>query len=51
MKRAQAGPSVSHTFTMRLNYANGIGMFARIAQVIGRHGGDLGGIDIVSADN
>jgi len=42
---------VSHTFTMRLNYPNGIGMFARIAQVIGRRGGDLGGIDIVSADN
>jgi malate dehydrogenase (oxaloacetate-decarboxylating) len=36
---------------MRLNYPNGIGMFARIAQVIGRQGGDLGGIDIVSADN
>ncbi len=36
---------------MRLNYPNGIGMFARIAQVIGKHDGDLGGIDIVSADN
>lgn len=36
---------------MRMNYPNGIGMFARIAQMIGRHGGDLGGIDIVSADN
>jgi len=45
------GPSVSHTFTMRLNYVNGIGMFARIAQTIGEQGGDLGGIDIVSADN
>ena len=37
-------PSISHTFTMRLNYANGIGMFARIAQTIGDQGGDLGGI-------
>jgi len=51
MKRARIGPSVSHTFTMRLNYPNGIGMFARIARVIGKQGGDLGGIDIVSADN
>jgi malate dehydrogenase (oxaloacetate-decarboxylating) len=51
MKVAQMGPSVSHTFTMRLNYANGIGMFAHIAQTIGKQGGDLGGIDIVSADN
>jgi malate dehydrogenase (oxaloacetate-decarboxylating) len=51
MKPNQVAPSVSHTFTMRLNYPNGIGMFARIAQVIGRHGGDLGGIDIVSGDN
>src|SRR5512142_2713910 len=49
--KPQPAPSVSHTFTMRLNYPNGIGMFARIAQVIGRHGGDLGGIDIVTADN
>ena len=51
MKKAPLGPSVSHTFTMRLNYPNGIGMFARIAQTIGKQGGDLGGIDIVSADN
>ncbi len=51
MKRAQTGPSVSYTFTMRLNYPNGIGMFARITQVIGKHGGDLGAVDIVAADN
>jgi len=51
MKRKPNGPSVSHTFTLRLNYPNGIGMFARIAQIIGKQGGDLGGIDIVSADN
>jgi malate dehydrogenase (oxaloacetate-decarboxylating) len=38
-------------FTMRLNYPNGIGMFARITRVIGKQGGDLGGIDIVTADN
>src|SRR5512138_2767236 len=51
MKATQVSPSVSHTFTMRLSYPNGIGMFARIAQVIGKQRGDLGGIDIVSADN
>jgi malate dehydrogenase (oxaloacetate-decarboxylating) len=51
MKPKQTGPSISHTFTMRLNYPNGIGMFARIAQVIGKQGGDLGGIDIVAGDN
>jgi len=49
--KTKSGPSVSHTFTMRLNYVNAIGMFARIAQAIGKHGGDLGGIDIVAADN
>ncbi len=51
MKTAETTPSVSHTFTMRLKYPNGIGMFARIAQTIGKRGGDLGGIDIVTAEN
>jgi malate dehydrogenase (oxaloacetate-decarboxylating) len=35
---------------MRLTYPNRIGMFARIAQTIGRHGGDLGAVDIVAPD-
>jgi malate dehydrogenase (oxaloacetate-decarboxylating) len=35
---------------MRLAYPNRIGMFARIVSVIGRHGGDLGAVDIVSPD-
>ncbi|HLP75984.1 MAG TPA: malic enzyme-like NAD(P)-binding protein, partial [Candidatus Paceibacterota bacterium] len=51
MKQAQPGPSVSYTFTMRLNYPNGIGMFARITHTIGDNAGDLGAVDIVSADN
>jgi malate dehydrogenase (oxaloacetate-decarboxylating) len=51
MKPTQTGPSVSYTFTMRLNYPNGIGMFARIAQVIGQHTGDLGAVDIVTTDS
>jgi len=35
---------------MRLAYPNRIGMFARITQTIGRYGGDLGAVDIVSPD-
>lgn len=36
---------------MRLNYPNGIGMFARITHAIGKHAGDLGAVDIVTADS
>jgi malate dehydrogenase (oxaloacetate-decarboxylating) len=48
MKPLQPAPSVSYSFTMRLTYPNRIGMFARIVQSIGRHGGDLGAVDIVT---
>src|ERR1019366_26260 len=50
MKTTPATPSVSYSFTMRLTYPNQIGMFARIVQTIGKHGGDLGAVDIVSPD-
>ena len=50
MKPLQPAPSVSYSFTMRLSYPNRIGMFARIVQSIGRHGGDLGAVDIVTPD-
>jgi len=43
-------PTVAYSFAMRLNYPNQIGMFARIIQAIGASGGDLGAVDIVSAD-
>ncbi len=43
-------PSVSYSFVMRLTYPNHIGMFARLTHVIGRHGGDLGAVDIVNPD-
>jgi malate dehydrogenase (oxaloacetate-decarboxylating) len=43
-------PSVSHTFTIRLSYPNQVGMFARVVNAIGRHGGDLGAVDIVTPD-
>ena len=35
---------------MRLAYPNRIGTFARIVSVIGKHGGDLGAVDIVTPD-
>ena len=47
----QSGPSVNYTFTMRLSYPNGIGMFSRITQIIGKLGADLGAVDIVSSDS
>jgi len=50
MNRASSLPSVSHTFTMRLTYPNRIGMFARVVSAIGRQGGDLGAVDIVTPD-
>jgi malate dehydrogenase (oxaloacetate-decarboxylating) len=43
-------PSVSYSFTMRLKYSNRIGMFARVVSAIGKHGGDLGAVDIVAGD-
>jgi malate dehydrogenase (oxaloacetate-decarboxylating) len=43
-------PSVSYTFVMRLTYPNRIGMFAKLTQIIGRQGGDLGAVDIVNPD-
>ena len=44
-------PSVSHSFTMRLSYPNSIGNFGRIVHTIGKHGGDLGAIDLVASDS
>jgi hypothetical protein len=35
---------------MRLSYPCQIGMFARIAHTIGKHGGGLGAVDIVGSD-
>lgn len=50
MKSTQPTPSVSYSFIMRLRYPNHIGMFARIVSVIGKQGGDLGAVDIVSPE-
>ena len=50
MKTTQTTPSVSYSFIMRLSYPNRIGMFARIVNTIGKHGGDLGAVDIVAPD-
>ena len=50
MKSVPLPPSVSYGFTMRLAYPNHIGMFARIVSMIGKHGGDLGAVDIVTPE-
>src|SRR5678815_55481 len=50
MKTIQPSPSVSYGFTMRLAYPNRIGMFAQIVSAIGKQGGDLGAVDIVTPD-
>ena len=50
MNTIQTSPSVSYSFIMRLSYPNRIGMFARIVSTIGKQGGDLGAVDIVTPD-
>jgi malate dehydrogenase (oxaloacetate-decarboxylating) len=50
MTQNKTRPSVSYSFVMRLTYPNKIGMFAKLAQAIGREGGDLGAVDIVNPD-
>src|SRR5215472_23445 len=50
MKTTQPPPSVSYSFIIRLKYPNQIGMFARVVNTIGKHGGDLGPVDIVTPD-
>ncbi len=43
-------PSASYSFTMRVRLPTKPGMFARLASIIGQAGGELGAIDLVSAD-
>jgi malate dehydrogenase (oxaloacetate-decarboxylating) len=43
-------PSVSHSITLRLKFRNRIGMLGRVTSTIGETGGDIGAVDIVSAD-
>jgi malate dehydrogenase (oxaloacetate-decarboxylating) len=50
MKTDQPTPSVSYSFIIRVSYPNTTGMFARIVSTIGKLGGDLGAVDIVSPD-
>src|ERR1039458_9008628 len=45
-----ATPSISYSFTMRLAYPNWVGTLARIVGAIGKDGGDIGAVDIVSSD-
>jgi malate dehydrogenase (oxaloacetate-decarboxylating) len=51
MNSVQSAPSASYGFTVRLAYPNRIGTFARIVSTIGKHGGDLGAVDIVAPDS
>ncbi|MBA4374453.1 MAG: NAD-dependent malic enzyme [Thermodesulfovibrio sp.] len=46
----QHQPSPSYSITLRAEIENKIGMFAGIATVIGKVGGDLGSVDIVQAE-
>lgn len=50
MNKPTPHPSISHSFTIRLSYPNRIGMFAKVVSTIGKRGGDLGAVDIVSPD-
>ncbi len=50
MSTRKIPPSVSYSFVMRLTYPNRIGMFAKLTQLIGQQGGDLGAVDIVNPD-
>jgi malate dehydrogenase (oxaloacetate-decarboxylating) len=43
-------PSVNHSITLRLKFKNRIGMLGRVTSTIGEAGGDIGAVDIVSAD-
>jgi len=51
LKHQALTPSVSHSFTIRVAYPNRVGMFARVVSTIGKHGGDLGAVDIVTPDS
>ena len=43
-------PSASRSVTLRLKFKNQIGMLGQITSAIGKAGGDIGAIDIVSVD-
>ena len=42
-------PAVQYSITIRAEYSNTVGMLAKITSAIGKAGGDLGAIDIVSS--
>jgi len=46
----QVATSVSYSFTVRLRLMNITGMFAKILQVIAKHEGDPGAVDVVRAE-
>ena len=50
LKAVAHSPSASYSFTMRVRLPSVPGMFALLAGIVGKAGGDLGAIDLVSAD-
>ena len=42
-------PSASYSITVRVEFSNDSGMLGRLTSEIGRHGGDIGAVDLVSA--
>ncbi|MFO8098454.1 MAG: ACT domain-containing protein, partial [Salinibacter sp.] len=49
-ERQEYLPSASNSITVRLDIRNRPGMLAEVTSVIGEHGGNIGAIDIVRAD-
>src|SRR3954464_14222654 len=47
MNSIESAPPDTNSVTMQLTYPNKFGMFTRITETIGKHGGDLGGVDLL----
>lgn len=43
-------PNASYSITVRIEFSNDAGMLGRLTSEIGRHGGDIGAVDLVSAN-
>ena len=43
-------PNASYSITIRIEFSNNAGMLGRLTSEIGHHGGDIGAVDLVSAN-
>ena len=43
-------PNASYSITVRIEFSNDAGMLGRLTSEIGRHGGDIGAVDLVSTN-